>query len=76
MKQPRQPDPSPPPGTRVPEYVVEVWVSRQLKDRIRRLGVITADSGQRAPQNEPQELSWRPNRDHRPRTPRRRPHLP
>jgi hypothetical protein len=53
MKQPHQPDPSPPHGRRVPEYVVEVWVSQQLKERIRRLGLITADPGQRAPQNEP-----------------------
>jgi hypothetical protein len=55
MKRPRQPDPSPPPGTRPPEYVMEVWVSPQLKDRICRP---TARAGQKQldPQNEaPQE---------------------
>jgi len=36
MTHPHQPDPSPPPGTRPPEYVIEVWVSPQIKDRIRR----------------------------------------
>jgi len=35
MKRPPRPDPGPPPGTRPPEYVMEVWVSPQLKDRIR-----------------------------------------
>ena len=44
MNQPHQPDPSPPPGTRPPEYVIEAWVSAQLKDRIRRLA---AHTGQR-----------------------------
>jgi hypothetical protein len=36
MTRPRQPDPSPPPGTRPPEYVIEAWVSPQIQDRIRR----------------------------------------
>ena len=49
MKQPRQPDPSPPLGRRPPEYVV----GQQLKERIRRIGVTTANPGQREPKNEP-----------------------
>ena len=36
MKQPHHPAPNPAPGTRSPEYVIEAWVSPQLKDRIRR----------------------------------------
>jgi hypothetical protein len=30
-----QPDPSPPHGTRPPEYVIELWVSPQLTERTR-----------------------------------------
>jgi hypothetical protein len=36
MKRTHQPDPAPQPGLRPPEYVIEAWVSPQLKDRIRR----------------------------------------
>ena len=35
MIRPRQPDPGPPPGTRPPEYVIELWISPQLTDRTR-----------------------------------------
>ena len=55
MKRPRQADPSPSPGRRPPEYVVEAWVSQQLKDRIQRLDVIPADLARPAPQKEPPE---------------------
>jgi hypothetical protein len=44
MTRPRQPDPSPQPGTRPPEYVIELWVSPQLQDRIHRP---TTRAGQR-----------------------------
>ena len=30
-------DPRPAPGTRPPEYVAELWVSHQLKDKIHQL---------------------------------------
>ena len=45
MKQPprRQASP-PPPGTRPPEYVVETWVSKQLRDRIQRTGPSLAEA--------------------------------
>jgi hypothetical protein len=46
MKRPRQPDPSPPPGTRPPEYVIELWVSPQLSDRACRP---TTPTGRRQP---------------------------
>ena len=46
MTRPRQPDPSPPPGTRPPEYAIELWVSPQLQDRTRRPATRT---GQRQP---------------------------
>jgi predicted GIY-YIG superfamily endonuclease len=34
VKQPSDRDPGPGPGTRPPEYVAELWVSHQLKDKI------------------------------------------
>ena len=37
MKQPSDHDPGPAPGTRPPEYVAELWVSHQLKDKIHHL---------------------------------------
>ena len=37
MKQPSDRDPRPAPGTRPPEYVAELWVSHQLKDKIHHL---------------------------------------
>ncbi len=50
MRQPQNRDPAPAPGTRTPDYVVEAWVSQQLKDRIRRLGATPAEPGQADPQ--------------------------
>jgi hypothetical protein len=47
MKRPRRADPSPPAGTRPPEYVIEAWVSPQLKERIHRP---TARTVRRQPQ--------------------------
>jgi hypothetical protein len=52
MTRPQQPDPSPAPGSRPPEYVVEAWVSPQLKDRIRRPGATLANPEQPDPQRE------------------------
>lgn len=52
MNQPHHPDPSPLPGTRPPEYVIEAWVSVQLKDRIRRLAATRTDQRQRDLQGE------------------------
>ena len=43
-KQPPGSDSSPPPKTRPPEYVVEAWVSEQLKEKIRRLDAAPAHS--------------------------------
>jgi hypothetical protein len=37
MKPPPDRDPRPAPGTRPPEYVAELWVSHQLKDKIHHL---------------------------------------
>jgi hypothetical protein len=51
MTRPRQPDPSPRPGTRPPDYVIELWVSPQLQDRT---GRPTTRAGQR-PLNSPNE---------------------
>src|SRR5262249_41164256 len=63
MKRLRQPDPSPPPGTRPPEYVIEVWVSPQLKDRVHRTTAIRTDQKQLDPQSEAQreELEAEPS---------------
>ena len=57
MKKPQDRDASHAPGTRPPDYVVEAWVSQQLKERIRRLAATPADPGQaeaqgRAPEPE------------------------
>ena len=38
MKQSPGRDTNPEPGTRPPEYVIETWVSKQLRDRIQRTG--------------------------------------
>jgi hypothetical protein len=43
MTRARRPGPSPARGTRTPEYVVEAWVSPQLKDRIRHLDATARD---------------------------------
>ena len=52
MNRPRQPGTSPPPGTRPPEYVIEAWVSAQLKDRIRRVAAAPTSQRQTDPQGE------------------------
>jgi hypothetical protein len=36
MRQPLDRGPAPAPGTRPPAYVVELWVSEQLRDRLER----------------------------------------
>jgi len=51
MTRPRQPDPSPQPGTRPPEYVIELWVSPQLTERTSR-AVTRMGERQRTPQGE------------------------
>jgi len=56
MRKPRR-GLTPAPGTRPPEYVIELWVSDQLKDRIRRLSPTPADPARaqlpgRAPEQE------------------------
>jgi hypothetical protein len=38
-------DASPLPGTRPPEYVIELWVSPQLRERIQRTGAAAAEAG-------------------------------
>jgi hypothetical protein len=60
MKQPRDREAGRTPGTRPPEYVIETWVSEQLRDRIQRTGKSLAEALQatdtdtqtRAPQAE------------------------
>jgi hypothetical protein len=54
MKQPPDRDPSPRPRTRAPEYVVEAWVSAQLKDKIRRLDATPASSRQTGHERAPE----------------------
>ena len=54
MKHPPRRDASPPPGTRHPEYVLEVWVSPQLRDRIQHTGAAPAEAG-RAGKGRPRE---------------------
>jgi hypothetical protein len=44
VNQPPDRDPRPAPGTRPPEYVAEIWVSHQLKDRIRHLDAAPDDA--------------------------------
>lgn len=44
MKSPPGRDISPEPGTRPPEYVIETWVSKQLRDRIQRTGISLAEA--------------------------------
>ena len=43
MKQSPGRDTNPEPGTRPPEYVIETWVSKQLRDRIQRTGKSLAE---------------------------------
>jgi hypothetical protein len=57
MTRPRQPDPSPPPGTRPPEYVIELWVSPQLQDRAYRAATRT---GHRQPDPQSQARQEQP----------------
>ena len=58
MKQPQDRDAGHTPGTRPPEYVIETWVSKQLRDRLQRNGTSLAealqatDSQTRAPEPE------------------------
>jgi hypothetical protein len=52
MTRARRPGPSPVPGTRTPEYVVEAWVSPQLKDRIRHPNATPRDQRQPEVQGE------------------------
>ena len=54
MKHPPRRDASPPPGTRHPEYVLEVWVSPQLRDRIQHTVAAPAEAG-RARDRRPRE---------------------
>jgi hypothetical protein len=44
MTQQQERDPSPPQGTRLPAYVVELWVSEQLRDRVQRDGRSLAEA--------------------------------
>jgi len=44
MKQPRDREARRAPGTRPPEYVIETWVSEQLRDRIQRTGKSLAEA--------------------------------
>jgi hypothetical protein len=43
VMKPQQPDVGPPPGARPPTYVVELWVSEQLRDRLQRNGQSLAE---------------------------------
>ena len=52
MNRPRQPDNSPSPGIRPPEYVIEAWVSAQLKDRTHRVAATRTGQRQGDPQGE------------------------
>jgi hypothetical protein len=56
MTRSRQPDPSPPTGTRPPEYVIELWVSPQLQDRAYR----AASPGHRQPDPQSQARQEQP----------------
>ena len=53
-KQPPDRDPSPPPGTKAPEYVVEAWISERLKDKIRRFESTPASSRQAGRERAPE----------------------
>ncbi len=62
MRHPQHRDPAPTPGTRPPDYVVQLWVSQQLKDRIRRLSATPAGPAKSDPQGRApeQELEAEP----------------
>ena len=52
----QQREPGPPPGTRPPAYVVELWVNQQLRDRTRRNGRSLAEALEaEVPQDRPGE---------------------
>jgi hypothetical protein len=51
---PRRDDASPPPGTRPPEYVIELWVSPQMRDRKQRTRAASAEAG-RPKERQPRE---------------------
>jgi hypothetical protein len=53
-KQPPGRDPSPPSGTRAPEYVVQAWASEQIKDKIRRSEPTPASSRQAGRERAPE----------------------
>ena len=55
MKQHPDHDPSPAPGTRPPEYVAELWVSHQLKDKIHHLDAARSTAGKAGRQIRPPE---------------------
>jgi hypothetical protein len=44
MRQPLDRGPAPAPGTRPPEYVIELWVSEQLRDQLERSGISLAEA--------------------------------
>ena len=46
MKPQRQTDPDPTPGTRPPAYVIELWISDQLRSRFQRNGQSLAEAHQ------------------------------
>jgi hypothetical protein len=66
MTRPRQPDPSPPPGARPPEYVIELWVSPQLTDRTRRTGQRQPGPRSAAPQERAERIPGPADRQARP----------
>jgi hypothetical protein len=46
MKHPPDPDAHPLAGPRTPEYVIELWTSKELRDRIRRNNAALAQERQ------------------------------
>jgi hypothetical protein len=55
VKQPSDHVPGPAPGTRPPEYVAELWVSHQLKDKIHHLDPAPGAAGKAGGQIRPPE---------------------
>ena len=55
VKQPSDREPRPAPGTRPPEYVAELWVSHQLKDKIHHLDPARSTAGKAGRQIRPPE---------------------
>ncbi len=60
MKKPQDRDASHTPGTRPPEYVIETWVSEQLRDRIQRNGKALAEARQAASRTPEPDLEAEP----------------